>query len=273
MAADEGELELGVGDPLELSLTLSFPGVGSTTERIPIFQVPPDTGFTLAYAGAVGACTVSLDAEPVSGDEVDWDGVIGIGIRVVGLSPSEALRGLAFLRAFEESDAAHLDCAGLFPQGGYDVDLAERRGDVEDPDADRYVESVALMALALQALEQYDGAPRVMPEDAEPAELIRASIIFQMLRAWEVAVSVPGGEEFSAALPADAQLTDDVAKWVSFRGEMPPLVGTPSLIVDQSVLNATPLRIERTERGGMALICRADPSGGSIVTRPVPREP
>lgn len=263
-----GELELGLSEPLELTLTLSPPGMGEVHEYVAMYRVPPEPGAEQAYAGAVGGAVLAIDVvpgQPPPGQHVAEGGrwvncSFTVTLAVQDESSRMALRGLGFAQAFGSVDHLHFDCPGLLPPGGYDV---HGRQPIGDEEAETW-HVAATLGLALDALSRLDGIDRFMPEAVGPQDLARAQMVLHLIQGAPVAVAADG--EFPVPLPPTASADDDPAKWVQFRAELPPLAGQPTgLRVDQHVEGATPLRIEQTDRGSLALICRADDESGAAV--------
>lgn len=255
-----GTLELGLSEPLELTLTLSLPDLGDVPERLTIYRVPPEPGAELAYAGAVGGAVLALDlvpGEPPADVEVElgakWiNCIFSVTLAVHREPAAAALRGLGFARAFGEAEVIRFVCPGLLPDDGFEIPGQTP----PEPDAAETWEVAATLALALDGLRRRDGIERVMPESVGPRDLSRARVVLQLLEG-EVAIEATG--EFPAPLPPNAKADDDPARWMTFVTELPPLLGQPTgLLVEQRIEDATPLRIEPTDRGSLALICLAE---------------
>jgi hypothetical protein len=268
-----GELELGVSEPLELTLTLAPPGMGEVAEPVRMHRVPPEPGAELAYAGAVGATVLAVDVAPgppPPGQAVPEGGrwvhcTFSVTLAVHGEPSRMALRGLGFAQAFGSVDHLHFDCPGLLPAGGYDV---HGRLPIGEEEAETW-QVAATLALALNALTQRDSVERVMPEAVGPRDLARAEMVLHLVAGEPVAVAAEG--EFRVPLPPAARAEDDPVTWRHFTAELPPLVGQRTgLHVEQRVEDATLLRIEQTDRGSLALICRAADTGAAIVRQAVP---
>lgn len=263
---ETGELELSPSEPLLLTVTLELPGVGTVAESIEVFQVPAEAGADMASAGAVGGTVLSLDFFPTAkkGPEGDWiECVIGVTLALEGESAHSALRGLGFARAFGEAEQIHLHCPKLLPKDGYSIPGAMEQGAHEA----EIWEVAAKIALALDGLQRRDGVERTMPSVVAEHDLERADLVLHLLWEEEVVVKVDPGAEFPVPLPADAA-DGDLRRLLTLTRELPPLAGQATgLIVEQTVENATPLRIERSPRGTVVLICEAGEQGASIVGR------
>lgn len=67
-----GVLEIGISEPLELTVTLALPELGSISKSIPVYRVPSLPDANLAYAGVIGVAVLAIDvrdAESASGRE------------------------------------------------------------------------------------------------------------------------------------------------------------------------------------------------------------
>lgn len=265
---ESGTLEIGVSEPLALTVTLTLPDLGPIDERIAMYRVPPLPGANLAYAGAVGAAVLAIDVHEPERPPTDgaarggrWvECSFAITLAVQDEPVGDVLRGLGFARAFGDSDRLHFDCPGLLPAAGYDVD-----GQVPmEPQAEEVWEVAATVAAALEALQQHDGRRRRMPEAVRPGDLARAWTVLHVLQDGEMRVDASG--EFLVALPRIATLDDDPVSWLRIRAELPPIAGQPTgLQVEQTVEGAVPIGITRTEHGTLALAYRAGKNGARIV--------
>lgn len=169
---------------------------------------------------------------------------------------------LGLAQAFGSVDHLHFDCPGLLPAGGYDI---HGRLPLGEEEAETW-QVAATVALALEELSARDGVPRVMPGAVGPRDLARAEMVLHLVADELVTVAAEG--EFFVPLPPAANADDDPAMWIQFSAELPPLAGhRTGLHVEQRVDDATPLRIEQTDRGSLALICRAADTGAVIVMR------
>jgi hypothetical protein len=268
-----GELELGVSEPLELTVTLALPDVGEVPETVRIHRVPAESGADIAYAGAVGGAILAIDVFPSAQKSAEGEGqwvecTFNVTLAVHGEPARDALRGLGFAQAFGAAEHLHFACPGLLPPDGYDV---HGRLPLASEAAETW-EVAAKVALALDGLQLRDGVERRMPDAVTARDVARAELILHLLQDDEVAVEVPPFTEFPAPLPPGAELDDDPSQWLTCVAELPPFMEQPTgLHVAQTVESATPLRIERTARGSLALICQADADGASIVMRTATR--
>lgn len=266
-----GQLELGASEPLELTLILALPDVGNVPEVIAMYRVPEEPGADIAYAGAVGGAILAIDVFPAEqgrgkGDDKWVECTLTVTLAVHGETARDALRGLGFAQAFGAAEDLHFSCPGLLPDEGYDIHGQLPLGEEEAATW----EVAAKIALALDGLQLRDGLARHMPEAVDARDVARAELILHLLQDDEVAVEVGADTEFPAPLPPEAKSDDDPSDWLTCTAELPPFLGQPTaLTVNQTVENATPLRIEATPRGSLALICKAGTAGASIVMRTV----
>jgi hypothetical protein len=266
---DSGQLELGVSEPLTLTLTLSLPDTGEVSQIVSLHRVPAEPTATLAYAGVVGAAVLAIDVTPRSNDAADqhdnWmECAFSITVDVHGVPVHEALRGLGFARAFGAAQHLHFECPGLLPASGYDIDGQLKMGTAEA----EVWEVAALIALALDGLQLHDGIERQMPETVNERDVSHATLISHLLQDGQVVVPIPPSTKFPAPLPRRATLDDDPQTWQTFTEELPPFVGQPTgLVVEQTIELGTPERIEQNQRGSLSLICDSGPKGASIVMR------
>jgi hypothetical protein len=267
--SDSGHLELGVSEPLTLTLTLTLPHTGEVTQTVPLHRVPAEPMATLAYAGVVGAAVLAIDVTPAPNDATNhqdnWmECALSITLDIHGVPVREALRGLGFSRAFGAAKHLHFECPGLLPASGYDIDGQLTMGSAEA----EVWEVAALIALTLDGLQFHDGVARHMPETVTERDVSRATLISHLLQDGQVAVPVPRCTQFAAPLPLHAALDDDPQTWQIFTEELPPFVGQPTgLVVEQMIELGRPVRIEQNERGSLSLICESGPQGASIVMR------
>lgn len=266
---DSGELELGVSEPLLLTVTFALPDVGEVSETMLMHRVPAEPAATIAYAGAVGGAVLAIDVCPSADSRAEGDGhwvecTFSITLAIHGEPVRDALRGLGFARAFGSADHLHFACPDLLPADGYDV---HGRFPLGSQEAEIW-EVAAKIALALEGLQGRDGVERWMPEEVDERELARAEVVLHLLRDEAITMPTAAASEFRVPLPPEAKLDDPPARWVSFTAELPPLAGQPTrLRAQQTVEAARPLRIEHTERGPLALVCQAHAAGSPIVVR------
>lgn len=270
--SQSGTLELGVSEPLELTITLTLPGFGPISERLAAYCVPPLPGADFAYAGAMGGAVLGIDVREANGtsdDQVAGGGrwmecSLAITLAVQDEPIRQVLSGLGFARAFGEADRLHFDCPGLLPASGYDID-----GPVPmEPQAEEAWEVAATVAAALDVLQQHDGRQRRMPEAVGPGDLTRAQTVLELFQGGEVRLEASG--EFLIVLPPTATPEDDPVSWRCIRADLPPIAGQPiGLRVEQTVEGAEPVGIVPTRRGTLALAYRAGKDGARIVMRAI----
>ncbi len=266
-----GQLELGLSEPLELTITMAPPEIGLVREPVTMYRVPPEPGAELAYAGAIGAAVIAIDVAPgpppPGQQNVDGERWVNcsftVTLAVEDESAQMALRGLGFAEAFGAVDHLHFACPGLLPPDGYDIHGQLPLGD----GAAETWEVAATLALALQALTDRDGVVRTLPAGLGPRDLARAEMVLHLVGDGCVEVTTDD-QLFPVPLPPDAKLTDDPQQWMTFTAELPPLVShRTGLIVEQEVRNAEAVSIEPNDRGTLALICSSGPGGATIVMR------
>lgn len=263
-----GALEIGMSEPLQLTVTLTLSDIGTIAELVAMYQVPPLPGARLGYAGAVGGAVVAIDlrdAEPpsaVGGTEAGgWvEALFSVTLAVQDESVDDAMRGLGLARAFAAADRMHFDCPGLLPTAGYDVE-----GQVPmEREASEIWEVAATVAAALDALQQRDGRARRMPEAVTRRDVVRAEAVLDLLRDGEIRVDV--GEQFQVALPPTATLDDNLDRWQRIVAELPPIAGQlTGLQVEQTVEDAEPVRITTTDHGTLALEYRATSARAQMI--------
>lgn len=187
-----GQLDLGVSEPLELTITMTPPGMGVVREPVAMHRVPAEPGGELAYAGAIGAAVLAIDVAPgppPPDQEVPEGGrwvncSFTVTLAVHNETAQMALRGLGFAQAFGAVDHLHFSCPGLLPAAGYDIHGQLPLGAEE---AETW-EVAATLALALQALTDRDGVVRTLPAELGPRDLARAEMVLHLVRGEPVQV-------------------------------------------------------------------------------------
>ncbi len=264
-ASTTGELGIGLSEPLLLTLTMDPPGLAPIQEQVPLYQVPPEPGAEIAYAGAIGGAVLAIDLFVVtkeggpSGDH-RFECRLTVTLAMTGESARTALKGLGFARAFGEVDRLHFACPGLLPSEGYEITGRVQLGAQE---AELW-EAAATLAVALQGLTDRDGIDRTMPDALAPIDLARAQKVIGLLGG---PVEIPIDQaHFQVRLPEEARPGDEPAAWLTFSAEFGSLVGQPTgLEVEQSVIGAEPREIREAGDGALVLACASTGPDTKIV--------
>jgi hypothetical protein len=263
--ARTGRLGLNLSESLAMVITLRVDG-DPLPQVLSMFRVPALIDGGIAWGGALGGTAVILDLTSREAADSDggagWEIEMSIVLSVAGESGREALRGIGFAQAFERSEALRIDCPQLLPEGGVAV---EGVGPVSNMEM---LEAAAVIAAALTALEERDGADRVMPEDFDIASRLAAQMTFQVLGDGEVSVPVNG--EFELPFPAEAvsgkalpELTDVLVELPAFTDQR------TGVMARQQLIGIEPLGIGRRSGEILGVRLRAEDGGGRIVLTPV----
>ena len=262
-----GELGLGLSEPLLLILTMDPAGQPRVEQPVQMYQVPPEPGAEIAYAGAIGGAVLSIDLFPVVEEPAPAGGGrfecrFSVTLAVSGENAQAAMNGLGFARAFGEADRVHFACPGLLPPDGYQITGRLEMGETE---AELW-QAAATLAAALRGLSDRDGVERIMPDTLNPIDLARAEKVLGLLAG---PVEIPiGTDEFDVRLPPGARADDEPASWLTFSADFGPLVGQPTgLTVTQTVVDAEARAIARATDGSLVLTCASTGSDTRIVAK------
>lgn len=268
-----GRLRLGLSDPLTMTVTFTLAQDGGVeiARSVLLYRVPPLLGDSISYAGMVNGTVLALDlredptAVEVGEGEERMVGMLGITLYLEGERAENALRGLAFAGAFEQAERIHFECPGLLPDGGISSDGQAPA----EAHARRIWAAAALIASALAGLDRRDGGTRTIPATVTPQDQALTEVVLHLLVNGECRTSAT--REFEAPIPATADSDADPGAWMRFETSLPALCGQETgMRVEQSILNATPLRVVQTKPGAMRLVCRADDDGATILTQLLP---
>lgn len=265
----EGRLELGLSDPLELTVTMVFAGE-QVIQPLMLYRVPELPGDAVSYAGTYHGTVLALNLASYAGsDEVDvqFDGGIDVSLFMESESATDAVRGLGFARAFGQAEQVLFECPGLLPDGG--VGSEERTPPA--PAAEQIWEVAAMMAGTLAELEKRDGLTRTMPVTVGRPELVLAETVLQLLHDDELRIPCTG--KFDAPLPADTDPEADPASLIRFTAPLPDLCGAPTLTVEQRVEGAVATEVVRDDGRAPRLRCEASEERALIITRRVDAAP
>ena len=260
----DGELALGLSQPLTLSVTMTS-GATILREEVTLYRIPELPGDRTAWGGSVGGTILTIDLRPVPTDDGETDDELQVIYSVVsgfdGETPDQALRGLGFVRAFAVADAAQFECDGLLKPGGLTIKGASE----PDPESFENLMATGLIAQALAELELRDRRGRTMPASVGLRDAAVAKIILELFREGESRDDV-GNLEFEVPLPDAAESGDDPSRWLTYVQPMPDIAGRPTLRVLVAVEGATPVRVTDAADGQRILLCRND-GAASIVMR------
>ena len=200
-----GRLELGLSEPLVLTVTMVFDG-----EEV----IQPLTA--LPGARATWRCTLLRGCLPrnraraescgrahADDEDIRFDGWLDVTLFMEDEAAADAVRGLGFARAFGQADGVLFECQGLLPEGGVG---SEGRTPLQ-PAAEKVWQVAAIVAGALAELEKHDGRVRTIPSTINHRELVLAETVLQLLHDGELRMPCVG--TFDAPLPAE---TDPEAK-------------------------------------------------------------
>ncbi|MFZ1153938.1 MAG: hypothetical protein WAN93_03430, partial [Solirubrobacteraceae bacterium] len=227
----KGRLELGLSEPLELTVRMSFSGE-EVVQPLTLYRVPELPGDSVSYAGAYHGAVLLLNSttdRPSKEQNVWVDGGIEVTLFMDGEHAIKALRGLGFARAFGEADRVWFECPGLLPEGG----IGSEGRTPPNPHADEVWRVATVLAAALAELEKRDGLPRPMPKAMGERQLALADTVLQLLSDGEIRAPFEG--TLDAPLPADTDLQADPQSLLRFTAPLPELCGQPTLTVEQSI--------------------------------------
>ncbi|HEY7933905.1 MAG TPA: hypothetical protein VID48_08780, partial [Solirubrobacteraceae bacterium] len=260
-----GRLELGLSEPLTLSVTMPFGGK-EVVQELTLYQVPALPGDTLSYAGAFHGTVLALNLvtkRHADGKDILFDGGIDVTLFMETENAANAVRGLGFARAFGQADRVLFECAGLLPESG----VGSEGRTPPAPAAEKVWQVAAILASALAELEKRDGRVRTMPSAMARRELVLAETVLQLLSDDELRVPCEG--TFDAPLPADTEPHTDPEALLRFTAPLPDLCGHPTLTVEQSIEGAVAIEVLRVDSGAPRLRCQARDGRALIITRRV----
>jgi hypothetical protein len=264
-----GRLELGLSEPLELTVMMMFAGE-QVIQPLMLYRVPELPGDALSYAGAYHGTVLALNLTSECGSDqenVHFDGGIDVTLFMESESATDAVRGLGFARAFGQAERVLFECPGLLPEGGVGSD--DRTPPA--PEAEKVWQVAAIVTGTLAELEKRDGLTRTIPQTLDPRQLVLAETVLQLLHDDEL--RIPCTESFDAPLPPDTDPQADPGSLLSFTAPLPDLCGFPTLTVEQRVEGAVATKV--VQEGGRAprLRCEAHEGQAWIVTRRVEPSP
>jgi hypothetical protein len=272
-----GRLDIGLSEPLPLSVTLDAGGGrhAKQAEVIPLYRVPANPGASESWAGGVGGCIVAFDLRPYGGPDLEGaeDGdvavelIMSVSISIDGERPAQAIAGLGFARALGAADGVLLDCPGLLPADGIDV------GGLPAPNegATEVWEAGVDIATALGLLNRRDGVDRRIPSGLTERDRAIARQVQALLMGDGVRARMGG--EFEVGLPPGTDPAGDRSSLLRTVRPMPDLSGQPTnLDVEQIVVGAEALEAVEREGKPPALRCRPIDGEAEIVMRAVEEE-
>jgi hypothetical protein len=172
-----GCLQLGLSDPLTLTVTIDFSGE-QIVQQLMLYRVPALPGDSISYAGAYHGTVLALnlvtERDPGHAD-IRFDGGIDVTLFMGGEQASHAVRGLGFARAFGHADSVLFECPGLLPEGGVGSEGRTPPGAA----AEEVWQVAAVLGGALAQLEKRDGRVRTMPSSLGSRELALAETVLQ----------------------------------------------------------------------------------------------
>lgn len=260
-----GRLELGLSEPLVLTVTMVFDGE-EVIQPLLLYRVPELPGDALSYAGAYHGTVLALNlaSEQHADDEdIRFDGWLDVTLFMEDEAATDAVRGLGFARAFGQADGVLFECQGLLPEGGVG---SEGRTPLQ-PAAEKVWQVAAIVAGALAELEKHDGRVRTIPSAIDRRELVLAETVLQLLHDDELRVPCAG--TFDAPLPAETDPEAEPESLLQFAAPLPDLCGHPTLTVEQAIEGAAAMEVVQAEGRAPRLRCRALEGQALIVTRRV----
>lgn len=232
----------------------------ATRQDVTLYRIPELPGDRASYGGSIGGTILMLDLRPVH-DSDDVEFTFSARALFDDESPEQALRGLAFARAFAEADTAHFVCDELLPRNGL---TTQKHGAVEQQMIEA-LQANAIVAMGLKELELRDPRGRTMPTSITPRDVMVALTVLELYRHGEAREEVDE-PEFEAPLPPEAKLEDELAKWISFEWELPDIGGQPTrLAVTHAIEGATALRLAPGPGGDLVLVCRNDGNASMVM--------
>jgi hypothetical protein len=259
----KGRLELGLSEPLELTVRMSFSGE-EVVQPLTLYRVPELPGDSISYAGAYHGAVLSLDSttDRPSGEQNVWvEGGIDVTLFMDGEHAINAFRCLGFARAFGQADRVWFECPGLLPEGG----IGSEGRTPPNAHAEEVWQVAAVLAAALAELEKRDGLPRPMPTGIKERELALADTVLLLLSDGEIRAPFEG--TLDVPLPADTDLHADPQSLLRFTAPLPELCGHPTLTVEQSIGGAGAQEVVRAASGAPRLRCQATNGQALFVTR------
>jgi hypothetical protein len=263
-----GRLELGLSEPLVLTVTMVFAGE-EVIQPLLLYRVPELPGDALSYAGAYHGTVLALNlaGERHSNQEdIHFDAVIDVTLFMESESAADAVRGLGFARAFGQADQVLLECPGLLPESG----LGSEDRTPPQPAAEEVWHVASIVAGALAELEKRDGRVRMSPGTIDHREVVLAETVLQLLHDDEL--HIPCAGTFDAPLPADTDPQADPGSLLRFTAPLPHLCGFPTLTVEQRVEGATAIEVVQADGRAPRLRCQAREGQALMVTRRVDGE-
>ncbi len=263
-----GSMEVGLSEPLALTIGLQTPdGTPKSLPAIPLYRVPEPAKAISAWAGAVGGCVIGFDVNPYDGDDGPAAGedqrelVLDVTLAVGDEPPTVALAGLGFVQALGQAANLTLECPGLLPDGGIEVDGLP----APSAEATEVWQTAAWIATALALLNRRDGGARAMPEAVNERDTAVAEIVCGVLGAG-ARVAIPDkAEEFKVGLDPATDPTADPASLLESVKPLPKLCGYETdLLVAQSVTGAEAVEIVIGTNGRRELRCRRLGAGAAI---------
>lgn len=268
--ARAGTLNLGLSEPIVMVITLMVEGK-PLPQVLSMYRVPPLAEGGIAYGGALGGVTIFLDLSPVAGaggsGETAWAVGLSVNLWVAGETGREALRGIGFAQAFGKAEGRRVECPGLLPKGGLEIDKKEGEASNQE-----ILEAAAIIAAALTLLEKRDDTQRKMPVEASLSDRLAAQMTYQVLSDGKIEVKTEG--EFDLFIPVSAAKGKDVVELVEVTLELPPFAGQPTgVMARQELVGIRPTEM-LGERGDLMIVrCQSDEQGGRIVLRLAEEDP
>ncbi len=260
-----GRLELGLSEPLVLTVRMSLAGE-EVIQPLTLYRVPELPGDALSYAGAYHGTVLALNLageRDADREDVHFDGGIDVTLFMETESAADAVRGLGFARAFGQADRVLFECPGLLPEGG--VGSAGRTPPA--PGAEKVWQVAAIVAGALAELEKRDGRGRTIPSTTNNRELVLAETVLQLLHDGELRIPCVG--TFEAPLPADTDPQTNPGSLLRFTAPLPDLCGHPTLTVEQRIEGATAIEVVQADGRAPRLRCQACEGQALLLTRRV----
>lgn len=251
-----GETEIGLSEPVTLTIETDGPHGQSPPMPVELRRVPSEPGYEVSYAGAVHGVLVFLDlqpdATPPEGVEGRWtQSSIAAGLAIDGRPAAEALDGLGFAFALTRAERIHLECPGVMPAGGIDYDDTAQTAVT----ADEVLGDALTLAHALAWLEIRDERARPLPPEYSPNDLIVAQMVEALSHCQDVRIVVPHG----ANLPVDETFTlQDAASGL---GPLGPIGGHPTVDVAIRAEQPAQTRLRVSPADGQPTVHHVDGSG------------
>lgn len=224
-----GTAHLELSEPLTLKIELELKTGETRSDVLSLYLVPPDTGFKFGYGGSLHGALVYLDINPDADDDDPDAGpwvetAFAVGIDT-STPPSELLNGLKFIAALGVSRAIRLECDGVFPDGGFDLDITESG---LDPANSEILKHAWVVASVLAALTELDGRERWLGSGVHEYDLAIAGLVGSLLGSGEL--RQPLTEPYPYRVGSEFADRDPQDLLRGIQRPLAPLCGQPTVV-------------------------------------------